>query len=279
MILAVNIGKLTKLVEAFYKLTKIKVAVYDDNFVKIFSYPEQDSSFCEMIHRLPVAAANCDESVRNICAKCREVKRLVTLTCHAGLTETVAPLYENDLVIGYIMFGQITNIRSKKRFIERAEAACGKYELDRDEFSQKVLSVPFKSNEQLLSVSEIINAFTAYIYLQDIVSIKKEDTLSLLLDYIDGNLASDLSVQTLCKKFFISKTSLYHLTKKIMPDGVANYVRTRRIEKAGELLSKTKYSVDEIATMVGFADTDYFRRIFKSEMGMPANAYRKAHGS
>lgn len=275
MTLSVNLGKLTKLIESFYKLTRIKVAVYDDNFNKIFSHPQKDSEFCEMINLIPEAQCNCNESVKRLCEECRKTNRLATLTCHAGLTEVVAPLYENDIIIGYIMFGQITNIKNKNSFIEKAELLCQKYALDKEEFHKKIRTVPYKNSEQLLAVSEIVNAFTAYIYLQNIVALKKEDTLSLLLKYIENNLSSDLSTKTLCENFFISKTTLYQLTKHAMPNGIANYVRAKRIEKAKDLIKNTDKPIEEIAGMVGFMDSDYFRRIFKKESGMSANTYRK----
>ena len=279
MTLSVNSEKLTKLIESFYKLTKIKVAVYDDSFNKIFAHPQKDSVFCEMINRIPEAKCSCNESVKKLCEECRQTNRLATLTCHAGLTEVVAPLYENGIIIGYIMFGQITNIKDKEKFIERAEYLCQRYPIDKDEFRQKIKTVPYKNNGQLLAVSEIINAFTAYIYLQNIVALKKENTLSLLLEYIENNLSSDLSAKTLCEKFFISKTSLYQITKNAMPNGIAKYVRAKRIDKAMDLITNTDKSIEEIAGMVGFTDSDYFRRIFKKESGMSANTYRKTQRS
>lgn len=278
MLLDINIGKLTKLVESFYKLTKIKVAVYDDAFNEIFTYPEEDSTFCEMMNRVPSIHKNCQRSVQKLCERCRDQKSLVTFTCHAGLTEAAAPLYENNnIIIGYIMFGQITNVKSKPDFVSRSKQLCKDYPLDEDEFDNNILTVPYKNNDQLKAASEIINAFTAYIYLEHIVSLKKEETLSSIIEYIDNNLSADLSAGTLCERFSVSKTVLYELTKPSMPEGIAKYVRTKRMNKAKELISKTDKSIEEISGLVGFLDSGYFRRVFKQFCGMPANAYRKKH--
>lgn len=275
MSLDINIGKLTKLIESFYKLTKIKVAVYDDAFNEIFAYPENDSTFCTMMNRVPEISAKCRESVKMLCAQCRSQKRLVTMTCHAGLTEAVAPLYENDIIIGYIMFGQITNIKDKKKFTEKAEFLCRDYPLDKREFAEKILTVPYKNNEQVMAVSEIINAFTAYIYLDHIVSLEKEETLYAIINHIENNLQEDLSAAALCRRFSVSKTVLYEITKPLMPDGIAKYVRAKRIDRAKFLLESTDKPVEEISGLVGFLDSNYFRRIFKKMSGMPANTYRK----
>jgi len=277
MLLDINIGKLTKLVESFYKLTKIKVAVYDDALNEIFTYPKEDSTFCKMMNETPSIQASCQLSVQKLCERCRNQKSLVTFTCHAGLTEAAAPLFENNIIIGYIMFGQITNVKNKTDFVSRAKSLCREYPLDETEFDSKILTVPYKNNEQLKAASEIINAFTAYIYLEHIVSLKKEETLSSIIQYIDNNLSADLSTGTLCELFSVSKTVLYELTKPSMPEGIAKYIRTKRMEKAKELITETDKSIEEISGLVGFLDSNYFRRVFKQVYGMPANAFRKKH--
>lgn len=275
MLLDININKLTKLIESFYKLTQIKVAVYDDGFQEIFTYPQEYSPFCEMMNRTPAIRKNCQASVRALCERCRSQKRLVTFTCHAGLTEAAAPLYENNIVIGYIMFGQITNTKDRAEFLTRAKSLYKNYPLDQDEFDSKILTVPYKDNEQLMAASEIIHAFTAYIHLEHIVALKKDETLSSLIEYIDHNLSADLSTGALCERFSVSKSVLYELTKPAMPDGIAKYIRRKRLQKAKELISETDASIEEISGLVGFIDSNYFRRVFKQENGMSANTYRK----
>lgn len=277
MLLDINISKLTKLVESFYKLTKIKVAVYDDAFNEIFTYPKEDSVFCEMMNKVPSIQANCQRSVQTLCERCRNQKSLVTFTCHAGLTEAAAPLFENNIIIGYIMFGQITNVKNKTDFVSRAKKQCDNYPLDESEFDSKILAVPYKNNEQLKAASEIINAFTAYIYLEHIVALKKEETLSSIIEYIDNNLSADLSAGTLCERFSVSKTVLYELTKPSMPEGIAKYIRAKRMSKAKELIAETGKSIEEISGLVGFLDSNYFRRVFKQIYGMSANTFRKKH--
>lgn len=277
MLLDINIGKLTKLVESFYKLTKIKVAVYDDAFNEIFTYPEEDSTFCEMMNKVPSIHTNCQKSVQTLCERCRNQKSLVTFTCHAGLTEAAAPLFENNIIIGYIMFGQITNVKNKHEFVSKSKMLCKDYPLDVDEFDNNILTVPYKNNDQLKAASEIINAFTAYIYLEHIVALKKEETLSSIIEYINNNLSADLSAGALCERFSVSKTVLYEMTKPSMPEGIAKYVRAKRMNKAKELIAKTDKSIEEISGLVGFLDSSYFRRVFKQLYGTSANSYRKKY--
>lgn len=279
MLLDININKLTKLIKSFYQLTKIKIAIFDDSFDEIFTYPEIYSPFCEMVNNLPEIHKKCTQNVKELCEKCRKEKKLVTFTCHAGLTEAVAPLYENNIIIGYIMFGQITDIKSKTEFAEKARYSCRNYGLDPNEFDERIKTVPYKNNQQIEAVSEIINALTSYIYLMKIVSVKKEEVLSEIVEYIDENLSSDLSVLSICERFSLSKTVLYELTAPSMPGGIAKYIRQRRIDEAKRLILETDKSVEEISGMVGFLDSNYFRRTFKQIYGISANKYRKTKKS
>ncbi|MBR5247857.1 MAG: PocR ligand-binding domain-containing protein [Lachnospiraceae bacterium] len=275
MFLDININKLTKLVKSFYELTKIRMVIYDDAFNEIFSYPVKHTVFCDMMNQNPQIHQKCTASASHACDQCRRQNRLIVYTCHAGLTEVVAPLYENNTTIGYIMFGQITNIKNRPEFAKKARLKCENYPLDFEEFAKKIKTVPYKTNSQLEAISEIMNVFTTYISLQKIVSTKQEETLESILDYIDKNLHSDLSVQSICEKFSISKTVLYDLTQSAMPGGIAKYIRLKRIEKAKELLFTTDKPVEEISGLSGFMDCNYFRRVFKQATGLSAKSYRK----
>lgn len=275
MLLNINIDKLTKLVESFYKLTKIRVAVYDDDFNEVFCYPDKHSDFCDMMNNIPEIHEKCKMSAMRLCTLCRKTGKMVSFTCHAGLTEVAFPLCDENVTIGYIMFGQITNIKSKKKFANQVRNCCSGYKLPLAEFDKKIKSVNHKSEEQIEAASEIMNAFTSYIYSKRIVTIKKEVMLEKITSFIDNNLGIDLSIGTICERVSISKTVLYEITRELMPGGVAKYVRFKRLEKAKELLGFSDKSIEEISGLVGFLDSNYFRRLFKSYTGMSAKAYRK----
>lgn len=278
MFLGIDSNKLTRLVESFYKLTKIRMVIFDDCFNEIYCYPQEHTFFCDMMNKNPETHKKCTESAKISCQKCHECGEMVTYTCHAGLTEAVAPLREGNIIIGYIMFGQITNIKDKECFAEEARQRCESYPLDANEFNRRIRSVSYKSNDQIEAVSEIMNAFTSYIYLKKIIFMEKKEALANIISFIDDNLSSDLSIRTICEKNNISKTVLYDITKESMPGGIAKYIKIKRLNKAKELILHTDKSIEEISGLVGFLDSSYFRRNFKMYAGMSAKAYRKKKG-
>ena len=52
--------------------------------------------------------------------------------------------------------------------------------------------------------------------------------------------------------------------KKDMKISVTQYIQFTRIEEAKRLIKLNKYSVKEIAAIVGFNNVQYFIRVFKS---------------
>lgn len=98
-----------------------------------------------------------------------------------------------------------------------------------------------------------------------------------ILQHIADNLAADLSVQTLCRSFAVSKSELYRILRTQAPDGVATYVRKLRVSKACRLLRGTTKPMWKIAAEVGYENPDYFLRVFKKEVGMCAGKYRKGN--
>ena len=187
----------------------------------------------------------------------------------------VAPLTKDNMIMGYIMFGQIRGTENKAEFLSNVKKLCLDCGLSAREIEKLALSAHYKTNAQIKAAAEIVNVFISYIYMKEIVNIKNDGTAYLILKYIEEHPGEDLTVNELCKRFFISRTTFYSITKPYIKNGIAAYVREVRMEKAKKLLQSTSRTVEEIADSLGFNDCNYFRRVFKKHTGISANKYRK----
>lgn len=79
---------------------------------------------------------------------------------------------------------------------------------------------------------------------------------------------SELSVNDFCRMMNMSRTSVYNKMKALTGMGPNDYIRTLRLNHAHELLKSRKYTVGEVAAMVGFADPKYFSTCFKKQFGV-----------
>jgi ligand-binding sensor protein len=113
MLLRLNTAKLKELLMDFYILTKIKIVLFDEEFNEILAYPEKPCDFCALIKENANAKMQCDKNDRHACNVCLSTKKLFMYKCHAGLIEVAAPIKVNDIILGYIMFGQIIDNKNK----------------------------------------------------------------------------------------------------------------------------------------------------------------------
>lgn len=86
---------------------------------------------------------------------------------------------------------------------------------------------------------------------------------------------SNLSLELIADEFRIHPNYLSTLFKKHSGCNLAPYIENIRIERAAELLSSGKYTVNEVAVSVGFTNDSTFRRRFKKIKGVPPSNYIK----
>ena len=271
MNIIIDVERLLPLIQAFYELSGIKISIYDNQFKEILTYPESKGAFCSILEKYPHLCQKCDDCAANLCSDCAPLKHPNIYKCHAGLTEVAAPLIDNDIIIGYVIYGQITNEPDRERFIEDVLTQCRKYGLSDSEVFESINTVRYYSNDQLSSTLVIINALISYIVLKRMIYISGKPIELQLIEYIENNLCADLSVPALCKKFSISKSALYSYTKTYMPEGISKYVRWRRLEAAkNEIIKHPDKPLWKIAEETGFERYDYFLRLFKSQTGTSA---------
>jgi AraC-like DNA-binding protein len=99
-----------------------------------------------------------------------------------------------------------------------------------------------------------------------------------IIQYIHKNLASELSLDTISGKFFLSKYHLGYLFKKVTGFTVNEYIISRRIMRSKELL-KNNLPVSQVGEMVGYNNNSHFIRTFKKLVGVSPKQYTKRGSS
>ena len=88
-----------------------------------------------------------------------------------------------------------------------------------------------------------------------------------------------ISIKRLCDEFNISRTSLYTIMGNHNENGIAQFIKEKRLQYAKKLLKTTDYSIAEISEMVGFSDYNYFLRAFKKRFGISPKKYKKGNSN
>lgn len=268
MLLSYDMSKMQDLLKSFYSLTKLRVVVFNHEFCKIAEYPERDCELCSLLRSDPNAHQNCIACDQFACKQCKTTGRFITYVCHAGLTESAAPIRYGNTVIGYMMLGQVLVCDNAHDYWPVFLSKCSNYAIDQAALEKAFRKKRAVDISQVYHAAQIMEACAGYLWLQRYISLK-EDTLPKQIDeYIAGNLQADLSVGALCRQFNISRSSLYNIARTYFGKGIEQLTRELRIQKAKEILTDTNCAVSELAAMVGYNDYNYFIKVFKKEVGI-----------
>ncbi len=96
-----------------------------------------------------------------------------------------------------------------------------------------------------------------------------------LVDYIENNLALELSVPELSSRCKLSTFHFIRQFKRTFLMTPHEYILQRRMERAKIMLQIEEYSIGEVARMVGFVDSGHFSKAFKQRCGMSPTQFRK----
>ena len=100
-------------------------------------------------------------------------------------------------------------------------------------------------------------------YIDNTESLKYDKQIEKILKYINSNLCTDLSIEFLSQKFYISKYYLMHKFKKETGYTLHNYVMQKRLLIAKDLI-KAGEPITKTYIQCGFNDYSCFLRSFKN---------------
>jgi AraC-like DNA-binding protein len=96
------------------------------------------------------------------------------------------------------------------------------------------------------------------------------------LRFIEGNLFDELSLKVIAAKSFASESTLQRRFRNALGLTPIDYIRTRRLDEAANLLKKGTHSVTEVAAIVGYSNLGAFSEAFKIKFGKsPSAVYKK----
>lgn len=103
----------------------------------------------------------------------------------------------------------------------------------------------------------------------------KEDSVSVIVAYINKNFASINTIEDIAAHFYISKFHLCRIFKNAMKITVIDYLNQIRIKNACQMLSFSNKSIGEISELCGYHATAYFSSVFKQITGKTPSQFKK----
>lgn len=97
-----------------------------------------------------------------------------------------------------------------------------------------------------------------------------------LKEVINNHLFSNLSIEELAELSNLSLSTFNRSFQSLFNDTPANYIKTKRLERAKELLSMSSLTVSEIAFKTCFTDVAHFSRSFKTAYGCSPSEFKSS---
>lgn len=103
-------------------------------------------------------------------------------------------------------------------------------------------------------------------------------TIDEVVRFVQLHIGDGISLSIIADRLKMNASYLGQLFQTVMSTKFTDYVKEKRVQKAGRLLRDTPATVGEIAELCGFQDSRYFSKVFSSRTGYSPREYRKLVG-
>ena len=267
-----DIKDIRTILRDLHLVSGFRVSLHGTDFSEISAYPEEISPFCRLVQENPKAKMQCVYTDADAFERARHSGKIYIYRCRFGLCEAACPLYKNGVLSGYLMMGQVRDGLPGTDAAVLSEALP--YVSDRPELEKAVLSLPSVPREKMLALADIIS-LCADRLTDGFAPQNARDLAASAVGYINRNIGKKLTVDIICSAFSCSRSTLMKCFRRDCGVTVNEYIVSRRIDIAKELLQYSELPVSEIASKCGFSDQLYFSRVFSSRVGVPPTVFRK----
>ncbi|GBF76040.1 hypothetical protein PA598K_04480 [Paenibacillus sp. 598K] len=99
--------------------------------------------------------------------------------------------------------------------------------------------------------------------------------IGAILDFIDRHFDQPITLTQAAQLISTSVSYMQKHFKQVTGQTFKEYIQNVRIKKSIELLGQPAYSIQEIATLVGYRDLKFFHALFKKKTGYSPAQYRE----
>jgi len=122
-----------------------------------------------------------------------------------------------------------------------------------------------------------VDRFIKYGHLAPSIDSKTDDDTKIteIIDFLLKNYSSKITLDTLEKRFFISKYHLCRKFKEATGQTVVAFLNEKRLTSARAMLVVSNQSVLDISAQTGFESANHFNELFKKKYGLTPYKYRQ----
>lgn len=280
MLIKFDLKKLGSLLDDFFNVSGITISIWDAEYNELIFSPKQNTDFCRMVKETEKGRKLCRACDLELCKRSLVSGRPCRHYCHVGLIDIAMPIFYNDMLYGFMMFGQLTDSNNKDTAAKLIGECCKNLQLDEKAMFSAYDKLNSVYDEKLIeSACNIVDVCVKNILFSDAIRLETNLQFSEIDEYISQNIDKKITVDGICEEFGISKNKLYQMSHLYCGCTFGNYVLQKRITAAKALLRDSDYLIYEISERVGIPDYNYFSKVFGKATGMTPLKFRKASQS
>lgn len=205
-----------------------------------------------------------------------------TLSCFAGLSDSVVPVRTGDQTMAYLQTGQIllhepssAEFNRTSRELLKMGAKVDLSRLEEAYFQTKVLS-----KDQYAAFLTLLHTFANHLAIignQLLVENEhaRSPSVQKAFDYIDEHQGKAISLTEVARAVNISSYYFCRMFKEETGMNFTEYLARLRVEKAKNMLLNPHQRVSEVAYEVGFQSLSQFNRSFARFVGCSPTDWRR----
>ena len=93
--------------------------------------------------------------------------------------------------------------------------------------------------------------------------------------YVVVHVDEKLSLESVAEGVYLNPSYVSHIFKKITGMNLTDYMAEVKVDRAKVLLRDSRMKIYDVASTVGYSDSEYFAKIFKKKTGYSPTAYQK----
>ena len=100
--------------------------------------------------------------------------------------------------------------------------------------------------------------------------------MNRLMAFIEEHISDEeLKIDDMAEAVGLGRTVFYEKIRHLVGVSPSDFLRQVRMQRAQQLIARSKMTVSEIAYSIGFTDPKYFTKCFKKVTGMTPSEYRE----
>lgn len=260
--------------QTFHAISKLDIGLFDGQYRCIRNLATCGMTFCQELHKYKPMLKQCLMSDKNAFLRVAESGTACRYTCPFGFFEMVVPIFENDVIVAYLIGGPAVEVDEEDQPVTRMGANLPA-EFRTEARKALLAKVPHYTNAQLDAYYNAFQLFAQYIESKEFLSVQNRSLGQMIKIYIRNNLGEKITLADLSTKLHCSTVTLTENFRHEFGITIAQYMLEKRINLAKKQLRETGNSIAEIAESCGFSDLAYFSRCFRNSTGQSPTEYRR----